>query len=179
MHEDVKLFLDDLASKASLLPEQHHETIDKDHGRIEVRRGWVSHNVDWLQSHHKWSGLNMIAMVEGTRYKGDKVSTERRYYLCSRACDAQSLMDAVLSHWQVESLHWILDIGFGEDDCRIRKDHGPENMAVFRQIATNLLKQEKTIKLGIKNRRIIAAANDDYRDLLLQGLDKESESQMR
>jgi len=79
-------------------------------------------------------------------------------------------MDAVRSHWSVENnLHWVLDIGFREDENRVRKDHGPENMAIFRQMAINLLKQEKSVKLGVKNRRTLAAADDDYRDLLLQG----------
>ena len=119
--------------------------VDKGHGRIEVRRGWVSHDIEWLQLHHKWPGLKMIGMVEGIQYKGDHVSTERRYYICSRECNARRFMDAVRSHCQVECLHWILDIGFREDDCRIRKDHGPENMAVFRQIVINLLKQDNTI----------------------------------
>ena len=117
-------------------------------------------------------------MVEGTQYKGEHVSTERRYCVSSRVCDAQSFMEAV-PHWQVESLHWILDIGFCEDDCRIRKDHGPENMALFRQIAVNLLKRDKTVKLGIRNRRTIAAADDNYRERLLQGLEKQPTSQMR
>ena len=120
LYEDVKLFLDDLATKENLSSEQYHETINKGHGRIEVRRGWVIHNVEWLQAQHKWPGLKMIGMVEGTQYKGEQVSTERRYYVSSRVCDAQSFMEAVRSHWQVESLHWILDIGFCEDDCRIR-----------------------------------------------------------
>lgn len=179
LYENVKLFLDDLATKENLSSEQYHETIDKGHGRIEVRRGWVIHNVEWLQAKHKWPGLKMIGMVEGTQYKGEHVSTERRYYVSSRVCDAQSFMEAVRSHWQVESLHWILDIGFCEDDCRIRKDHGPENMALFRQIAVNLLKQDKTVKLGIRNRRTIAAADDNYRERLLQGLKKQPTSQMR
>ena len=179
LYEDVKLFLDDLATKENLLSEQYHETINKGYGRIEVRRGWVIHNVEWPQAQHKWPGLKMIGMVEGTQYKGEHVSTERRYYVSSRVCDAQSFMEAVRSHWQVESLHWILDIGFCEDDCRIRKDHGPENMALFRQIAVNLLKQDKTVKLGIRNRRTIAAADDNYRERLLQGLKKQPTSQMR
>jgi predicted transposase YbfD/YdcC len=78
-------------------------------------------------------------------------------------------MGAVRTHWTVENnLHWVLDVAFREDECRIRKDHGAENMAVFRHIALNLIKQEKSVKLGVKNRRILAAADDGYRMKVLK-----------
>lgn len=74
VYEDVKLFLDDLATRENLSSEQYHETIDKGHGRIEVRRGWVIHNVEWLRAKHKWPGLKMIGMVEGTQYKESRLA---------------------------------------------------------------------------------------------------------
>ena len=149
----------------------YHETLDKRHGRIEIRRCWVSTDVNWLDQRDKWKDLNMIGVVEGERHEGEKVSIERRYFISSLTADAATFMSAVRSHWSVENnLHWSLDISFREDDCRIRKGHGAENMAVFRQIALNLLSQEKTEKLGMMNKRITAAADDEYLELLLQGV---------
>ena len=88
---------------------------------------------------------------------------ETRYYISSLTSDARRLAQAVRSHWQVEpSLHWVLDLAFLEDTCRIRKDHAPQNLAVVRHIALNLLTQETTAKLGIKNKRLRAGWDEDY-----------------
>ncbi|WP_281645199.1 ISAs1 family transposase [Parendozoicomonas sp. Alg238-R29] len=172
LHDDIKLFLDPLTRQDSL-PESasHHETLDKNHGRIEIRRCWVSTDIDWLEQRNNWKDLNMIGVVEGERHVGDDVSIERRYFISSLATDAETFLSAVRAHWSVENnLHWVLDIGFREDECRIRKGSGAENMAVFRQIALNLLTQEKTENLGVKNKRLTAAADDEYLELLLQGV---------
>ena len=172
LHNDIKLYLDDLATKKKL-PElaSFHETVEKGHGRIEIRRCWASTDIHWLTQREDWKDLAMIGVVESERHEGEKVSIERRYFISSLTTDAKKFMDSVRSHWSVENnLHWVLDIGFREDECRIRKGFGPENMAIFRQIALNLLKQETTSKLGIKNKRIMAAADDEYRALLLQGI---------
>ncbi|MGI9278480.1 MAG: ISAs1 family transposase [Endozoicomonas sp.] len=172
LHNDIKLYLDDLATKKKL-PElaSFHETVEKGHGRIEIRRCWASTDIHWLTQREDWKDLAMIGVVESERHEGEKVSIERRYFISSLTTDAKKFMDSVRSHWSVENnLHWVLDIGFREDECRIRKGFGPENMAIFRQIALNLLKQETTLKLGIKNKRIMAAADDEYRALLLQGI---------
>ncbi len=113
----------------------------------------------------------MIGMVEAERHTGEKVSCERRYFITSLTTSAKQFMTNVRSHWTVENnLHWVLDISFGEDESRIRKDFGSENMAVFRQMALSLLKQDKTTKLGIKNKRLIAAADDGFRESVLQGV---------
>ena len=172
LHDDIKLYLDDLATKKKL-PDSasFNETIEKGHGRIEIRRCWASTDIYWLGQRKDWEDLAMIGVVESERHEGEKVSVERRYFISSLTTDAQNFMDSVRSHWSVENnLHWVLDIGFREDECRIRKGFGPENMAIHRQIALNLLKQETTLKLGVKNKCIIAAADDEYRTLLLQGV---------
>jgi predicted transposase YbfD/YdcC len=153
------------------LPESasYHETVDKGHGRIEVRRCWSSTELGWLEQRAQWLDLGMIALVESERHQGDQISVQRRYFISSLRTDAQTVMGAVRTHWTVENnLHWVLDVAFREDECRIRKDHGAENMAVFRHIALNLIKQEKSVKLGVKNRRILAAADDDYRMKVLK-----------
>lgn len=172
LHEDIKLFLDHLACQEKLSESaSYHETLDKGHGRLEIRRCWVSTDVNWLDQRGEWKDLNTIGVVEGERHEGEKVSIERRYFISSLTADAATFMSAVRSHWSVENnLHWSLDISFREDDCRIRKGHGAENMAVFRQLALNLLSQEKTEKLGMMNKRITAAADDEYLELLLQGV---------
>ena len=112
----------------------------------------------------------MIGVVEGERHVGDKVSIERRYFISSLTTNAETFMRAVRVRSVENNLHWVLDIGFREDECRIRKESGSENMAVFRQIALNLLTQEKTEKLGVKNKRLTAAADNEYLELLLQGV---------
>jgi predicted transposase YbfD/YdcC len=164
------LFLDTPAQRG-VLPESasYHETVDKGHGRIEVRRCWSSTALEWLEQRAQWPDLGMIALVDSECHQGDKVSVERRYFIASLRTDAQTVMSAVRAHWSVENnLHWVLDVAFREDDCRIRKDHGAENMAVFRPIALNLIKQDKSVKLGVKNRRILVAADDDYRMKVLK-----------
>ena len=171
LYEDIKLYLDDVAARASL-PEMadYSETLDKGHGRIEIRRCWVSTDVSWLNQRHDWKDLLMIGAVESERHEGEKVSLERRYFITSRVTNASQFMAAVRSHWSVENnLHWVLDIGFREDESRIRKDYGPENMAVFRQMAVNVLNQDSTEKFGVQNKRIMALADEDYLEQLLAG----------
>ncbi|WP_157673681.1 ISAs1 family transposase [Endozoicomonas ascidiicola] len=114
--------------------------------------------------------MTVHLVVESERHEGDKITIERRYFIASHLCSAMKFMESVRAHWSVEnSLHWCLDIGFREDESRIRKDHGPENMAIFRQMSLNMLKQEKTEKVGIYTKRLLASASDAYLELLLSG----------
>jgi predicted transposase YbfD/YdcC len=110
-------------------------------------------------------------MVESQRsVNGQEASHERRYYISSLGADAKELNRVIRSHWSIEnSLHWVLDIAFREDDSRIRKDHGPENMATLRHIALNLLKQDKSIKVGIKSKRKNAGWSEAYLLKVLNG----------
>jgi predicted transposase YbfD/YdcC len=141
----------------------YHETIDKDHGRLEVRRYRTIAQLDWLEGKAKWAGLKLIGQVESERHINGEVSQETRYYIASLDNDAKEFARAVRGHWSIEnSLHWSLDVTFREDDSRLRQGEAAENFAVVRHIALSLLQQEKTLKVGIAAKRLNAALDPDY-----------------
>ena len=142
---------------------------EKDHGRIETRRCVVTGDVAWLKEQgQNWTGLNSIVMVESTREmigrnSTGKPSTERRYYISSLAPDAELLNRTIRAHWGIENkLHWVLDVAFREDDSRVRCGEAPQNFAILRRIALNLLKQETTTKVGINTKRLMAGWEMNY-----------------
>jgi len=142
---------------------QTHMTYEKDHGRIERRQYWVTDRLDQIRSADAWQALKTIGMVESERILNGKVERETRYYISSREPNARAFGTRVRGHWSIEnSLHWVLDVVMREDECRIRKDHSAENMAVVRHIAVNLLKNEKTLKVGTQAKRLRAACDNDY-----------------
>jgi len=180
--EDVQLFLDDAHEQRFVgIAHQEHRTFDADHGRQERRAYFVTGEVAWLRERHQsdgadsWAGLKSIGMVESRRRDGGPdtpVSVERRYYISSLAAEqagsAKRFAEAVRGHWGIENtLHWVLDVAFGEDDCRVRKDHAPQNLATLRQLAVNLLRQEKTAKVGVKTRRLKAGWDLAYLERVL------------
>ena len=137
-----------------------------DHGRQEVRRCSVTEQLHWLDETdepQEWAGLRSVARVESRRTAGGKTTTERRYFLSSLPADAKQTLAAVREHWGIEnSLHWVLDVAFAEDGCRVRKGHAPQNMAMLRHLALNLLRQERTDKSGVMARRLRAGWDDGY-----------------
>lgn len=150
------------------------ETTDGEHGRIEVRRHAVCHEVGWLFAERRYPGeprfpdLAMIAMVEATTTRHGKTERERRYYLSSARLDAATFARAVRAHWGIENrLHWVLDVVFHDDLVRLRTGHGPENMAIVRHIAINLIRHPKD-KHSLKVRRKLAALNPAYLDDLIR-----------
>ena len=166
--DDIKLFFNEQIHIESNPALDCFETIEGDHGRIETRRYYICSKVEWLASAHMWAKLKSIAMVERQRQIGDMISYEKAYYLSSIAKQPEKIATAIRSHWSIEnSLHWQLDVSFDEDHCRIRKGHAAENLAVLRHIALNLLKQEKSLKVGIKTKRLKAAWDDRYRAKVL------------
>ena len=137
--------------------------VEKGHGRIETRRCVVTNDVDWLpEQGQRWARLQSLVMVESTREirQDDGAfasSTERRYYISSLPANAALLGRMVRAHWGIEnSMHWVLDVAFREDDCRIRCGDAPHNFAILRRIALNLLKGDTKTKLGIANKRLKA-----------------------
>ncbi len=140
----------------------YFEEIDKDHGRIEIRKCWMVSDLKWLYDRIFWSGLKSVGMVQSTRIIDDKETTETRFYLISFDNDAERFGRSVRSHWQVEALHWSLDVSFNEDDCTVRKGNAAENFSTIRRIALNLLKKEDSRKVGIKTKRKKCGWSNQY-----------------
>ncbi len=141
------------------------ETVDGGHGRVEIRRSWTISDpatIAHVDPDQEWAGLRAIGMVEAERREKGKVSRETRYYLTSLT-DAATFGRAVRAHWGVENgLHWVLDLAFREDESRARMGASAENLVVLRHIALNLLKQEASAKVGIKNKRLKAGWDERY-----------------
>lgn len=145
-----------------------HTEIGKDHGRIETRRCVVSEDIQWLAQRERWCGVRSVAMIESTRQIGEHSSTERRYYISSLGADAKRLGEAIRGHWGIEnSMHWVLDVAFGEDQCRARVKNAAQNFAILRRIVINLLRADPTTKVGVKTKRLKASADDRYRAHIL------------
>jgi predicted transposase YbfD/YdcC len=144
----------------------YHKTVDGDHGRIEIRQYWTISEpefLNYLNRNGDWPGLRSVGKVMSER-RVDGVSTsETRCYISSLEGNAAEFGHAVRSHWGIEnSVHWVLDVAFKEDDSRVRKGNGAQNLAVLRRIALNLLRRETTSKIGIKARRLKAGWDEDY-----------------
>jgi predicted transposase YbfD/YdcC len=163
-HEEVQEFyLDAIKFGFENVPHQLLTDLpDKDHGRIETRKYWLITDVSMVSKSDQWRGLNGVGMVEATRMENGRTSKETRFF-CTSLRDVETFSRAVREHWGIENgLHWNLDVSFNEDDSRIRKDNAPENLARVRHVALNLLKQETSVKIGIKGKRLKAGWNEAY-----------------
>lgn len=167
LYEDISvLFAVDQAHDFKYTALEYAKTTNKDHGRIEVRECWSTSNPAYLnliRGLKNWSGLQTIALVIGTRIVNGKETRHTRFYISSLPSNANRILKIVRKHWAIENeLHWALDVALNEDLHCVRKDHAPENFAVLRHIALNLLKQEKTAKGGIHAKQPQAGWKEDY-----------------
>jgi len=151
LHDDVRLFFEQPPKGETFAT---HEDTDKGHGRIEIRRCEVTNATDWLRHTHAWPGLQSIIRITATRIMGAKTTTEARYYITDDSPDPARILADTRSHWAIENtLHWTLDMSFGEDACRIRKDNAPLAIATIRHVALNLLQAAKQKRESIKRLR--------------------------
>ena len=143
-----------------------HQSVEKGHGRIETRQCWSASDaeqMDWLNDRGEWSQLTSIAMVESERLMDGVRTKQKRYYITSLPAGAARHLDAIRGHWGIEnSLHWVLDLAFREDECRVRKEKGPENLSALRRMALNMLKKETTSKGSIAAKRKRAGWDNEY-----------------
>lgn len=166
LFEDVQwLFEQAQAVQFQNIAHDFVQTIDKGHGRIEIRRCWTlaEAELDYLVQKPQWKGLKTVVMLQRERKIEGKMSSETHYYISSLDSDAAKLLAAIRAHWTVENqLHWVLDVAFDEDACRIRTDYAPQNFSLLRHIALNLLGQDKTTKAGMAAKQKKAGWNDAY-----------------
>lgn len=148
------------------VPHDYAKQINKGHGRIEIRECWTLSDPEYrayLYHGAAWKGLRTLVRVRAERRIGSMRSVEDRYYISSLEGNAQRALRIARGHWGIENgLHWVLDIAFREDESRVRKDHAPENLAVLRHIALNLLKREKTAHVGMHAKRLKAGWDEAY-----------------
>ncbi len=141
-----------------------HEDVDAGHGRVETRRIWVTDWINWYPGRSEWAGLQSFACIESVRVVDGESSTARRYYISTLdGQDAEGMLGYSRGHWGIEnSVHWSLDVTFREDTLRNRIGHSAENFSRIRRLALNLLKQDRTCKVGIQGKRYKASLNQDY-----------------
>ncbi|HEY5894712.1 MAG TPA: ISAs1 family transposase [Chthoniobacterales bacterium] len=164
VHEEVSAFLRDAREKNfQKTTHDFFESVEKDHGRIESRRYWISEDIGWFEDRGLWEGLRSVGMVESVREIQGVSTCEVRFYLSSLPAEAKTFARAVRGHWAIEnSLHWSLDVCFGEDNSRVRAGYAAENMAILRHFTLNLLKRDTSKKRGINGKQKNASWDHSY-----------------
>jgi predicted transposase YbfD/YdcC len=169
-YEEVKSFLEDARQrKFADVAHDFVETADKEHGRLEIRRYWITEQIGWFADRDQWEKLRSVAMVEAERHTGGQVSIQRRFYLCSLPANAPLLAHAVRAHWGIENqLHWVLDVQMGEDQCRVHTGNATANLATLRHLVLNLQRQTaQHPRLSIKAKQLQASWDHAFLQSLL------------
>lgn len=163
LHADVKLFAAEQQAgdfKDAVI--SRFETVDGDHGRIETRRYTVIHDVEWLRERHDWPGLKGVVMVESQREIEGRTTSQTRFYITSLTLKADAVGPMIRDHWAIEnSLHWIMDMVFRDDECRVRTENAPANFTTIKHMASNLIRRAPG-KDSQRLRRMTAAWDDDF-----------------
>jgi predicted transposase YbfD/YdcC len=167
LYEDIHdLFEEDRQYEFKDAPYSYAKTVNKDHGRIEIRQCWTISDPEYLANIRdlkRWTGIQSLVMILSERRIGEENEIQDRYFITSLESNAEKILRAKRSYWGIENrLHWVLDIAFNEDRSRVRKDNAPQNFAVLRHMALNLLKQDHSIKVGIKGKRLKCGWDTDY-----------------
>ena len=172
LHEEVKdFFITAINHEFKNVDYDYFEETTKGHGRIEQRRYWISECLEGISKSNEWANLHTIGMVESKRTIGGKTSTEKRFFISSMEPKARHFANAVREHWALEdSLHWVLDVSFREDDSRIRRDYSSENISVFRHVVLNALRNDKKTNKSLKAKRFKAALEPEYANKILSDL---------
>ena len=174
LYEDIHdLFEEDWKQNFAGAPYSYAKVVNKNHGRIEIRECWSISDPEYLANIReldRWKGVQSLVMILSKRQIGEKQEVQDRYYITSLGSDAKKILQAKRSYWGIENcLHWVLDIAFNEDHCRVRKDHAPQNFAILRHMALNMLKLETTVKAGIKAKRLKCGWDTGYLLKVLAG----------
>lgn len=168
VHEEVKaVFEQDSIVKQKNIdhPTQKFDTFtdyDKGHGRIEERKIRVCNDIKWLQDRQEWKGIQTVIEVSSLRLIGEKKTEEKRYYISSAKGKAKQFLEWIRSHWGIESMHWVLDVVFKDDDYQGHTGQLAENMAVIKRLTLNLLKNEKSLKKSLPKKRDRAGWDNNY-----------------
>jgi predicted transposase YbfD/YdcC len=169
LHEDVELFFDEQRERRIGEPFiRENQTVDGDHGRLETRKYVACSHIDWLNQRHKWPGLQSVIMVEYSREIKGKTKTRRRYYISSLNVGPEEISRIIRNHWQIENnLHWVMDMTFRQDECRIRTGNAAANFATIKHAANNLLQRAQG-KKSLPMKRHSAAWDDDYLEKMIR-----------
>jgi predicted transposase YbfD/YdcC len=171
LHQGIKdVFDDHFEDDFARMKVRRFETHEKGHGREEHRYYTVCPVPEDLPDGSRWAKLKAIGMAVSETQRDGKICNEVRYYILSKYLSGRGFAEAVRDHWGIENrLHWQLDVTFQEDQCRVRKGHADANLSILRRTALSLLKNDSTLKVGIKNKRLAAALDDTYMEKVLVG----------
>ena len=170
LYDDVKLYIDEMKKEKEILETPNYsKTVEKGHGRVEIRECIISEEIGWMENKEEWKGINGIGAIYHVIEENGHKSKQSHYFIYScKGLTAKQVMQHKRSHWSIENnLHWVLDMAFREDESRARKDNSAENLNVLRQIALNILKSETSLKGSITDRQFQCLLDSRYLDKIL------------